>query len=223
MLAELEHGADRVQELWVSSRADEAVIARAQAQGVKVHRAGPDDLDQATGGVVHQGLVLVTRPWEADLADIPDGGVVVMLDGVEDPRNVGRAARSCVALGASGLVVEKRKSARLGPAAYKTAVGALSMLPVAQVSNLARAIEQLQERGHWVAAAEAAGSARPWDVDLSGPMVVIVGGEDRGVRRLLRDKADHLVGIPMQAKGFSLNAADAVCALLVECMRQRGG
>jgi len=146
---------------------------------------------------------------------------LLLLDGVEDPRNLGAAARAAYALGATGLAIPRRRAASVTPTAELVAAGALAALPVAQVTNVARCLEQLKERGLWTVAAEADARTRPWEVDLTVPVAIVVGGEDRGVRRLVRAHCDHVVAIPMAAAGVSLNAADAACVLLYEMARQR--
>lgn len=220
-LSELLHRSSSVKQVYLAKGVADDIASAVSQSGLQCEWTSRQALDERTGGVVHQGIVLLSTPWEASLDDLPTGAPVIMLDGVEDPRNIGRAARTCVALGAAGLIVESRKSAKLGTAAYKTAVGGLSVLPVVRVTNLVRALEKMKERGFWATAAEADESERPWDVDLTGSVLLIVGGEDRGVRRVLKEAADHRVAIPMSVPGYSLNAADAVCTLLYESRRQR--
>jgi 23S rRNA (guanosine2251-2'-O)-methyltransferase len=146
---------------------------------------------------------------------------VLVLDGVEDPRNLGAAARAACALGADAVVIPRRSAAGPTASAYRASAGALARLPLVEVENLRRALDLLKERGFWTVGAEAFGSERPWQVDWRSKIALVVGGEDRGVRRLVREACDHLVAIPMANDEITLNAADAATVLLYEARRQR--
>ena len=223
--AVLEHQRGRAERLWVQVGASlEALADKARAAGVTVTTTDATALDTLAGrGMVHQGAVLRCGPYPyADLEDFaraPD--VTLVLDGVEDPRNLGAAARATWALGATLLVIPYDRAVACTASAHKAAAGALSRLSVARVGNLRRALEQLKEKGAWLVGAEADAAQAPWDVDLKGPVAVVVGGEDRGLRRLTREACDHVVSIPMASADTSLNAADAATVLLYETLRQR--
>ena len=147
----------------------------------------------------------------------------LVLDGLEDPRNLGAAARAAYALGADLVVVPRDRACAVTASALKASAGALARIPVAQVQNLSRALQQLKDKGAWLVGAEADASMPPWQVDLKSQIVLVVGGEDRGLRRLTREACDHVVSIPMPAPDMSLNAADAATVLLYEALRQRRG
>lgn len=203
------------------------LVHLARSAGIEVISADRDRLDELAGpDLVHQGAILETsRHPYVDLEDALERGadLVLVLDGIEDPRNLGAAARAAFTLGASLLVIPARRAAPVTAAAHKTAAGALALLDVAQVDNLNRALERLKEAGFWLVGAEADAERAPWDVDIKGKIALVIGGEDRGLRRLTREACDFVVSIPMAAAGFSLNAADAATVLLYEVLRQRRG
>lgn len=200
----------------------------ARSVGVIVESESRAALDQRSGGVMHQGAVLTIRgfpytPLEDAIATLAEEerALVLVLDGVEDPRNLGAAARAAHAFGASTLIIPKDRAAGVTAAAHKTAAGALFRLQVVRADNLRRALDELKEIGFWIYGAEADGEAAPWGVDLTGKVCLVIGGEDRGVRRLTRDACDGVLSIPMTVPDVSLNAADAATVLLYEVLRQR--
>ncbi len=223
--AVLEHQPSRARRLWLQrGGAAGGLEAPARRAGVPVDVVDAAELDALAGkGTVHQGAVLSCGPFPyvdvEDLAEAPP--LTLVLDGVEDPRNLGAAARAAFALGAGLVVVPRDRAAACTASAHKAAAGALSRIGVARVGNLRRGLELLKDKGAWLVGAEADASAAPWDVDLTGSIALVVGGEDRGLRRLTREACDHVVAIPMAAAGTSLNAADAATVLLYECLRQR--
>ncbi len=226
--AVLDHQPDRIVELLVDDRRATGSLAEwlleLKARRQRYRLAPRAILDRLAGGGRHQGVAARVRPFAyaelEDLAKAPDSAVLV-LDGVEDPRNLGASARAALALGATGLVMPRDRAAKVTPAAEHVAAGALAQLPVVRVTNLVRALERLKELGFWIVGAEADARSAPWDVDLSGSIALVIGGEDRGLRPLVRKCCDFVVSIPMHAEGFSLNAADAACVLLYEMARQR--
>ncbi|MCC7070428.1 MAG: 23S rRNA (guanosine(2251)-2'-O)-methyltransferase RlmB [Deltaproteobacteria bacterium] len=223
--AVLEHQRARAERLYVQGGAASAPVTQlARRSGVPVEEVDAATLDTLAGrGLVHQGAVLRCAPYPylaiEELDRAPN--LTLVLDGVEDPRNLGAAARAAFALGASLVVVPQDRAAACTASAHKAAAGALSRLAVARVGNLRRALDQLKDKGAWLVGAEADAEQAPWQVDLRGPVAVVVGGEDRGLRRLTREACDFVVSIPMAAKGTSLNAADAATVLLYEALRQR--
>jgi 23S rRNA (guanosine2251-2'-O)-methyltransferase len=226
--AVLRHQRDRAQKLYLQegSAAAGELEAIARAAAVPVALVDADQLDALAGrGQLHQGAVLRCGPFPyADIEDFAEAPeLTLVLDGVEDPRNLGAAARAAWALGAGLVVVPRDRAAACTASAHKAAAGALSRVAVARVGNLKRGIEQLKEKGAWVIGAEADAPLHPWQVDLKGKAVLVVGGEDRGLRRLTREACDHVVSIPMTDEGMSLNAADAATVLLYEALRQRRG
>jgi 23S rRNA (guanosine2251-2'-O)-methyltransferase len=203
-----------------------ALAALAAERGVRVTRVPAEVLDRQARGGVHQGVV--AEVVEEDSWDV--GGLVrearavpllVVLDGIEDPHNVGAILRTADAAGADGVVLQRRRSAALGGAAAKASAGALAHVRIAQVVNIARAIEELQAAGVWVVGL--AGEAeRAWDqVDFTMPSAIVVGAEGAGLRRLVRERCDFLASIPMGGQVGSLNVSVAAGVALFEAVRQR--
>jgi 23S rRNA (guanosine2251-2'-O)-methyltransferase len=214
--------------LYVSGRAQEdervaeAVQLAAEA-GIAVLEAGLPELDRLTGGAIHQGVALRVRPYEyAHPGDFTDDGgstppLVVALDGVTDPRNLGAIVRSAAAFGATGVVVPARRSAGVTAGAWKASAGALVRLPVAQAVNLTRAIEGYKKAGFFVAGLDAEGTTDLREMPIAdGPMVLVVGSEGRGLSRIVASACDLLVSIPMAAGNESLNAGIAASIALYE-------
>jgi 23S rRNA (guanosine2251-2'-O)-methyltransferase len=214
--------------LYVSGRAqqDERVaeaVQLAAESGIAVLEAGVAELDRLTGGAVHQGVALRVRPYDyAYPEDFTEGSgpnppLIVALDGVTDPRNLGAVVRSAAAFGATGVVVPARRSAGVTAGAWKASAGALARLPVARAVNLTRALEAYKERGLFVAGLDAAGSTDLHDMPIAdGPLVLVVGSEGRGLSRVVAAACDLLVRIPMSGATESLNAGVAASIALYE-------
>jgi 23S rRNA (guanosine2251-2'-O)-methyltransferase len=206
-----------------------AELARALAQqGVSLERVARADLDRSVEGGVHQGVVVeVTAAPEFSIGDFEDLVVargralrLLVLDGVEDPRNLGACLRTADAAGIDAVVVPKAHSAKLTPAAIKTATGASETVPVFRAPNLARTLTWLKEAGVWVVGADGDAPRSLFAAKLEPPLALVLGGEGRGVRRLTRDICDELVSIPMQGTVESLNVSVATGVLLFELLRQ---
>lgn len=222
--------AGRVRELRVSQRADERLgrlLALARSQSVPVQRVEPEALERLSKRGVHQGVAAdVEEPRAASLTDLLVGDVpplLVVLDGVEDPHNVGAIARSIDAAGASGLVVQERRSAALDGVAVKASAGALNHVQVAEVVNIARAIEELKASNVWVVGLAGEGEVPYTEVDFSLPTAIVLGAEGSGLRRLVRERCDRLVRIPLHGHVDSLNVSVAAGIVLFEALRQRNG
>lgn len=178
----------------------------------------------------HQGVLALAEPKAyVELEDIIQGACdrgeapfLVMLDGVQDPQNLGAIMRSAESFGAHGLVIPERRACGVTPAAIKASCGAWEYLPVARVKNLSRAIDIAKERGLWIVGASSDAEKAAFDVDLRGSIGVVVGGEDRGISRLVGEKCDFLVRIPTVGHVPSLNASVACGIMLYEVARQRG-
>lgn len=216
-------------EVLVARGVEEAFVAQLKATGVRLRFAPRIELDQLAGTTQHQGVMAEVEDmaW-ADVDDIlalaeerGEDLLIVLLDGITDPRNFGAIIRSAEVLGAHGVVVEERRSAPLSPVVAKTAAGATSYLPIAQTKNLPRLIEQLKQENVWVygAAGEAAEDVRR--IDFSGKVALVIGAEGEGMRRLVREKCDALVSIPVRGRVQSLNASVAAGILLFEATRGR--
>ncbi len=198
------------------------LLAQAAAAGVAVRTVSTAELDDLTAGVVHQGVAavpaVVPSPGVADLA----GDLVVVLDGITDPHNLGAVARAAEVAGACGLVLPRRRSAHASPAAEKTSAGALSWLPVVVVPNVATGLGQLADAGFWSVGLDGAAEATIWDSDLlDGRVAVVVGAEGSGLSRLVAERVDQLVAIPMRGRLDSLNASTAAAVALFEVVRRR--
>jgi len=221
--------------LYVTSRAQqderiaEAVQLAADA-GIAVLESGMSELDRLTGGTVHQGAALRVRPYEyAHPEDFPERispapPLIVALDGVTDPRNLGAVVRSAAAFGADGVVVPSRRSAGVTAGAWKASAGALSRVPVARAVNLTRALESYKSRGLFVAGLDASGDTDVHEMSVAdGPLVLVVGSEGRGLSRIVAAACDVLVRIPMASGTESLNAGVAASIALYEIAAVRAG
>jgi len=179
----------------------------------------------------HQGVVAITGELEyADLDQLLDDleeakatPLLVVLDGVQDPRNLGAIVRSAHALGAHGVVVAKDRAAPVTPAAVKASAGATELTPICRVTNLVRALETLRARGVWTVGAVVDAAPAPEKLDLTGPIALVLGSEQRGLRPLVLRACDHRVQIPMSGTVASLNVSVAAGILLYEVARQRAG
>lgn len=208
------------------------IRAEAQAAGVPVQVVARVDLDAHAEGLVHQGVLAIAPPFPvADLDEVlvragadSQPLLLVALDGVTDPHNLGSIARTAEAVGAHGLLLPSRRAAGVTPAVEKAAAGALAHLPVVRMSNLARALRELQKTGVWVVGLD--GDA-PSAIDecrlLDEPLVLVVGAEGAGLARLTRDSCDQVVRLPMRGAVGSLNASVAAGVALYEVLRRRSG
>jgi 23S rRNA (guanosine2251-2'-O)-methyltransferase len=206
-------------------------IARAARAGLPMIEAGGPELDRLTGGSVHQGLALRIAPYAyahpddvtARAAARGEPPLIVALDGVTDPRNLGAIARSAAAFGGHGVLVPARRSARVTAGAWKASAGALARVPVAQAPNLARALASYAGQGLFVVGLDAEGATGIGDLELAdGPLVLVVGSEGRGLSRLVAERCDLLARIPMAVAAESLNAGVAAGIALHEVARSRG-
>jgi 23S rRNA (guanosine2251-2'-O)-methyltransferase len=185
----------------------------------------PGALVAELGDAVHNGLVAELRVSAAAAAEGKSGkgadpGLVVLLEDVQDPRNLGALLRVCEGAGVGQVLVRDRGSAPLSPLAVKTSAGAAEWLAIERITNSGQQIERLKGEGFWVYGADASGSAA-WDLDLSGPTVLCFGGEAKGLRERTRKLCDGLVAVPMRGHVESLNVATAAAAVLYEAVRQR--
>jgi 23S rRNA (guanosine2251-2'-O)-methyltransferase len=200
------------------------ILDLARDRGVPVRKEERVVLDRLAQGEVHQGIIAVAG--EAGYADFEvlfqaKTPLVVVLDGVEDPHNLGAVIRTAEACGASAVVVPDRHSAPLSAAVARASAGALAHMPVVRVKNLVNAIDEMKERGIWVAGVDMTAAQNWTDFDFKGPVAVVLGGEHRGLRRLVREHCDALVRLPMLGKIASLNISVAAGVVLYEVVRQR--
>jgi len=223
--------AERVTSISVSPRADDRltqVVRLAEERGVAVRRLSVEELERLAGGASHrhQGVVAdVQEPGSYSVEDLVIGArgapLIVVLDSIEDPHNVGAILRSLDAAGGDGLVRQSRRAARLDGAAAKASAGAVAHVKVAEVVNIARAVEVLKNAGVWTVGLAGDAPKRYDEVDLTLPTALVVGAEGTGLRRLVRERCDWLVSIPMAGHVESLNVAVAAGIALFEAVRQR--
>jgi 23S rRNA (guanosine2251-2'-O)-methyltransferase len=221
--------ARRVRVVRVSSRGDDrmrAVLDRAREQGVRVERVDPAALDRDARGGVHQGIVADVRdPEPCGVEDLVFSAsaapLIVVLDGVEDPHNVGAILRTVDAVGGDGVVRQSRRAAPLDAAAAKASAGAVAWVRVAEVVNIARTLEELKALNVWTVGL-AGDAPQTYDaVDLTLPTAIVLGAEGVGLRRLVRERCDLTVSIPMAGHVDSLNVSVAAGVVLFEARRQR--
>jgi 23S rRNA (guanosine2251-2'-O)-methyltransferase len=224
-----------IEEIFVAAGARHAgalaeILKLAQRRGVRVREIARRELEERAKSRNPQGVIATTGAefgyvsLDDLMARVEASGepaLLVAADGVTDPQNLGALARSCEGAGAHGLIVPRRRAAPVTAAAEKASAGALEHLPVAQVTNLVRALEELKERGVWIAALAADAPTSIYELPASDPLCVVVGGEGQGVSRLVLDRADHRVSIPMTGRVQSLNAAAAGAVALFEIKRRR--
>jgi 23S rRNA (guanosine2251-2'-O)-methyltransferase len=202
------------------------LVKLAETKGVPVRRAGADELDRLSHRAPHQGVVAdVQDPQTFSVADLVSAGqgaaLIVVLDGIEDPHNVGAILRTADAAGAHGVVRQSRHAARLDGAAAKASAGAVSHVRLAEVVNIARALEELKNAGVWTVGLAGDAPRRYDEVDFTLPTAVVLGAEGTGLRRLVRERCDWLAAIPMAGHVHSLNVSVAAGIALFEAVRQR--
>lgn len=202
------------------------VIESARSAGIPVRREPRVALDRLTANANHQGVVAVAAvagyaDEEELLARISSETLFVLLDGVEDPRNFGAIIRTAECAGATAVIIPERRAAPLTDVVVKTSAGATEYLPVARVTNLAAFIERLKKRNVWVTGVESSGEMNYTEYDYLGATALVFGSEGQGLHRLVRERCDTLISIPMRGRVTSLNVSVAVGVVLFEAMRQR--
>ena len=223
----------RVYALWVRDGRQDARIASirqlAGGQGVTVQTAGEQQLGELAGHAGHQGVCArVASLSYCDLSDVTGqershGGVpfVVLLDNLQDPQNLGAIIRTAYCAGADGIVIPQDRSAAPRPSVSKASAGALEHMPIARVPNLVNAVMQLKQSGLWIVGLEGAADQSLFDCDLKIPLGLLIGGEEKGLRPLVRRHCDFLVSIPHARAFNSLNASVAAALAIFEAYRQR--
>lgn len=205
-----------------------ALLSAARRRDIAIVESSRDEMRERLGDVVHQGVAAEVSPYiYAELADVlekPEGGsdsLIVALDQVTDPQNLGAVIRTAAAAGADAIVVGKKRSAAVTPAVVKASAGLTEKAAVVQ-TNLSDALTRLKEAGFWVVGADSTGTERHWDLDLAGKIVVVLGSEGRGLSRLVRERCDWLAALPLAPGVDSLNVSAAAAVFLYEVLRQRG-
>ena len=206
----------------------QALLSAAHRRDIAVVETSREEMDRRLGDVVHQGVAAEVSPYiYAELADIlgrlegKTEGLIVALDKVTDPQNLGAVIRTAAAAGAEGILIGKKRSAAVTPAAVKASAGMTEKAAIVRI-NLSDALVRLKEGGFWVVGADSAGGRRHWDLDLTGRVAVVVGSEGRGLSRLVRERCDWLAALPLAPGVDSLNVSAAAAVFLYEVLRQRG-
>ncbi|MDX1496088.1 MAG: 23S rRNA (guanosine(2251)-2'-O)-methyltransferase RlmB [Salinisphaeraceae bacterium] len=207
----------------------QALLAKAKRLGVTVQTLTREAMAREAGELRHQGVLAWALPTVAgnqnDLDMLLDGlrkpPFLLILDGVEDPRNLGACLRSADAAGVDGVIIPRDRAASLSPAARKAAAGAAESVPLFAVSNLARCLRQLRDAGIWLVGLAGEGEGDLYQARLTGPLAIVMGAEGKGLRRLTREHCDELIRIPMLGTVESLNVSAAASVCLFEAVRQR--
>lgn len=210
----------------------DAITQAAKRKKVRVREVSKNELDKLCDKGTHQGIALVTGkdyPY-VELEDIiskwkgsGSPALILVLDSIEDPRNLGALIRSANAAGVHGVVIPKDRSSHITPVVVKASAGATEHTDVAMVTNLTQALKRLKEAGVWTVGIEAEGKSDIYSTDLSGDVAIVVGSEGKGIRRLVSKECDFLLNIPMKGEVNSLNASVAGAVVLFEVLRQQGG
>ena len=230
--AALEHDAVHVREMMIEARARNPRLTElaesARSQGISVRTVASDVLERLSGGVRHQGIVahyVAARSFdENDLDGLLEASatpLLLILDGVQDPHNLGACLRSAAAAGVTAVVIPRDKSASVNATVRKTSAGAADRVAVVRVTNLARTLEKLKQAGVWLVGLAGEADKSLYDIDLKGAIGIVMGGEGDGLRRLTREHCDHLAKIPMPGVSESLNVSVATGIALFEAVRQR--
>lgn len=207
------------------------LLELARRAGVAIEKRDRRSLDDLTRRANHQGVVALcgasgraTYTEAEDILDALEGNsqpFVVLLDGIEDPHNLGAILRSCEGAGVDGVFLPEHRAAGLTETVAKTSAGAVEYVRVAKVTNLVRLIEDLKEHGIWVVGVEGGGQTAHWSHDFTTPVAIVLGSEGKGIRRLVREHCDTVVSIPMRGQLNSLNVSVAAGVVLFEVLRQR--
>jgi 23S rRNA (guanosine2251-2'-O)-methyltransferase len=216
----------------LGTEADERLtesVTRAADAGIAIMEVQRHDLDRITSNGMHQGIALQVPPYQYMYPDDllksatsdSSPALLVALDNISDPRNLGAIVRSVAAFGGHGVVIPQRRSASVSAVAWRTSAGAAARLPVSRATNLNRTLKDWANAGLTIVGLDAGGDTTLDELDASGPMVVVVGSEGKGLSRLVRENCDHIVSIPMAGPTESLNASVAAGVVLAEIARQR--
>jgi 23S rRNA (guanosine2251-2'-O)-methyltransferase len=220
----------QVKEVWVAEGRGltrlEGIVGLAEAQGVLIRKVERSKLDSLTANTPHQGVVGFTDQFNyADLDEVlqrgEDASFLLVLDGIEDPRNLGALIRTAAACGVWGVIIPKDRAADITPVVAKSSAGAIFHIPVVRVANISYTLRKIKERDIWVVGAAADAPTDLFHQDLTIPLAVVIGGEGRGMRPLIKKECDFLVSIPMKRDTNSLNASVAGSIILYEVIRQR--
>jgi len=206
------------------------IVAEAKQAGIIVQFVDKRKLDQLTEGLTHQGVAAQVAAYEyvsvEDLLELAaekgETPFLLLLDEIEDPHNLGSILRSADCAGVHGVIIPKRRSAALTATVSKTSAGAIEYVQVARVSNLAQTIDMLKKQGVWIAGTDASATQNAFAADFTGPIALVIGNENKGMGRLIKEKCDFLIKLPMLGHVQSLNASVAAGIMMYEVVRQRG-
>jgi 23S rRNA (guanosine2251-2'-O)-methyltransferase len=230
VLAALEDGAEKPLEIFIAEGRQDERARRVQALAaplkIPVRSIARSELDLKTMGLRHQGVMALMPAREFSGEEVLDqpatpDSLILVLDGVQDPHNLGACLRTSEAAGVTAVIIPKDRAATLTPAARKASAGASERLPLVTVTNLARSLKRLRELGYWITGLAGDADESVFDVDFTGPVVLVMGAEGEGLRRLTREGCDRLVHIPMRGRAESLNVSVAAAVCLYEAFRQR--
>ncbi|WP_347499786.1 23S rRNA (guanosine(2251)-2'-O)-methyltransferase RlmB [Proteiniborus sp. DW1] len=206
------------------------IIGMAKEKRIVIQYVEKAKLDAMSETKAHQGVIALVTPYSYKTVDDimkaaedkNEDPFIIILDEIEDPHNLGAIIRTAECAGAHGVIIPKRRAVGLTPVVIKASAGAVEYMNIAKVSNIASTIEELKERGVWIYGADMDGEQDYFNRDLSGPIAIVIGSEGKGIGRLIREKCDFLVKIPMNGKISSLNASVAASVMMYEVLRQRG-
>lgn len=224
-----------INKIWVSDKAQpsqvQTIYQLAKEKGVIIQQVDKRKLDQTAGTLNHQGVVASVAAHEyVELDDLLEGirqkretPFLLLLDEIEDPHNLGSILRSADCTGVHGVVIPKRRAVGLTSTVAKTSSGAIEYVPVARVSNMAQTIDLLKKEGFWITGTDASGEYKMGQPDYRVPTAIVIGSEGKGMGRLIREKCDYVIRIPMVGHVNSLNASVAAALVLFEVLKQRQG
>lgn len=224
-----------INKIWIADGAQKTltqpIVAEAKKSGIVVQFVDKRKLDSLTPGVTHQGVVAQAAAFAyVEVEEILERAkqreevpFVLLLDEIEDPHNLGSILRTAECTGVHGVIIPKRRSASLTATVLKTSAGAAEHVPVARVTNLAQTIDKLKEAGVWVAGTDLSASQDVYKMKFDMPLAIVIGNESKGMGRLIKEKCDFLVKLPMLGQLNSLNASVAAGVLMYEVVRQRRG
>lgn len=222
-----------INKIWIAENAQKPLVqpiaAEAKKRGIVVQFVDKRKLEQLAPGLVNQGVIAQVAAYryfelEELLQVARDKGeqpLLLLLDEIEDPHNLGSILRTAECTGVHGVIIPKRRSASLTATVSKISAGAVEYVPVARVGNMAQTIEKLKEAGVWIAGADVGGTQDVYKADFAMPLAIVIGNESKGLGRLIKEKCDFLVNLPMRGKLNSLNASVAAGVFMYEALRQR--
>jgi 23S rRNA (guanosine2251-2'-O)-methyltransferase len=207
------------------------IISIAKDKNIVIQYVDKKKLDQIAPGVNHQGVAALVTPYDYySIDDIlnkakesKEPPFIIILDGIEDPHNLGAIIRTAECAGVHGIIIPKRRAAHVTETVYKSSAGAVEHMLIAKVSNIPSTIDRLKDEGLWIYGADANGENYYFDTELKGPVALVIGSEGKGISKLVKEKCDFLVKIPMYGKISSLNASNAASILIYEVVRQNYG